>query len=204
MRLRSLALVMMLSAIGGVVGYLGATLIRARDPKAATALSAPVPARRELVLVYIGASTCGPSNDPRLTEWIREAADTLRSRARSLDAAVVTVGVARETDISTGLAHLSRTAAFDEISAEQRERNHLSLKYIERDFPGIPATPQVLVLFREYEEFPLGGVNPGSVRETLLLRRVGLQEIENWLRLGTPVPTSTKEPRATSGRAVPF
>ncbi len=204
MRLRPVALVVVLAVFGGVAGYVGATVIRARGPAAASTVATTVLARRELVLVYIGASTCGPSNDPRLPAWIREAADTLRNRARILDASSVTVGVARETDVGTGISHLRRTAAFDEISVGQRERNHLSLKYIEREFPGIAATPQVLVLVREYDELPLGGIHPGSARETLLLRRVGLQEIESWLRLGTPVPTSTAGPHPTQGRAVPF
>lgn len=204
MHARSLATLALLVAVGGVVGYQISARVRVQDPESATQAAATSSFRRELVLVYIGSSTCGPSNDPRLTAWIREATDTLRYRARNTGTAVITVGVARELDVAAGISHLARTAVFDELSVGQRERNHLSQKYIARDFPGIAATPQVLVLFREYEELPLGGIDAGSVRETLLLRRVGLLEVENWLRLGSPIPSFPPLPLKRGGSAVPL
>lgn len=192
-----------LVAAGGIVGYHLPRDPLAQASSAGVAASA-VTARRELVMVYIGASTCGPSNDARLPGWLREAEDTLQLRARRGDASVVVVGVARELDVATGMAHLARMAAFDEVSAGLREKNHLSQKYISRDFSGAAATPQILILLREYDELPLGGLDAGSVRETLLLRRVGLLEIEHWLHLGTPIPSITSNSAPTVASVAPF
>lgn len=204
MRARALVTLALLLAAGGVIGHQFALRMRADGSGRTTEAQDKDASRREFVLVYIGASTCGPSNDARLASWISEAGDSLRRRASRVDATVVTVGVARERNVEAGSAHLARTSEFDEISVGQRERNHLSQKYVSRDFPGIAATPQLLVVLREYDELPFGGIDVGSVRETLLIRRVGLQEVENWVRLGTPIPTAIVPTKATPGFAVPF
>ncbi len=142
---------------------------------------------RQLVLVYVGSSRCGPSNAPDLPETVGAIATLLRSTALKDSSGFVRIGVAREISARSGLEHLSKFGGFDEISVGQGVLNTASSKYISVDHKGVAATPQLLVVDRRIGDV-LGSVDPIAADERVLLRKVGLAEISDWLKLGAPLP----------------
>lgn len=142
---------------------------------------------RQLVLVYVGSSRCGPSNAPDLPGVVGAISALLRSAAREDRLGFVRIGVAREISARSGLEHLSKFGGFDEISVGQGVLNTASAKYISVDHKGVAATPQLLVVDRRIGEV-LGSVDPVAADERVLLRKVGLAEISDWLKLGAPLP----------------
>jgi hypothetical protein len=144
---------------------------------------------REYSLVYVGSSRCGPSNIAELAPAVQEILAVLRQRAQSESVALTTIGVARESDARAGLAHLEKTAMFDEVAAGQGRLNQAALRFVTRDHPGIAATPQLILVERRFRRQG-AGVYPETLEEVVLLRRVGVHEILNWRELGAPAPHS--------------
>lgn len=142
---------------------------------------------RQLVLVYVGSSRCGPSNAPHVATDVRAARELLREQALREGMGFVSIGVAREMDPQAGLQHLENIGGFNEIAAGQSELNQASAHFISRDHVGIAATPQVIILERTLVAEG-SGVNPSSVHEVVLTRKVGRREIENWVSSGARVP----------------
>ncbi|MCC6317127.1 MAG: hypothetical protein IT361_05485 [Gemmatimonadaceae bacterium] len=144
----------------------------------------------QLLLVYVGSSRCGPSNAADLPNLVRSISGELRAEGARRGLAFVSVGVGREVSATSGMVHLHKIAAFDEVAAGQGVLNQASAHFVDRDHRGMAATPQLIVLIRRVGALPAGGVDPGLVSERVLLRKVGLQDIRNWSALGAPVPES--------------
>jgi hypothetical protein len=136
---------------------------------------------REMVFVFIGSPTCAWSDPPVLREVVGEIDAALALRASEWGYAFSSVGVAQSQSATDGLKYLSRVGRFDEVTAGRSWRNTGLIRYVYRDFRGIPMTPQVLVLDLDLL-FEAGG------REELLVRKVGLSSIDAWMRAGAPVP----------------
>jgi hypothetical protein len=86
------------------------------------------------------------------------------------------------------LAHLDKIGSFDEVSAGQGVLNLAAAHFISRDHRGMAATPQLIVVERTVRA-EAGGVDPTSVREQVLVRKVGVAEISNWLAANAPLPS---------------
>jgi hypothetical protein len=145
--------------------------------------------RLHLVVVYVGAASCGWSNLPEVSELVRAVADSVRARARAKGAQFVAIGVALDWNVSDGIKHLARTAAFDQVASGGNWGNELASRYhsLVRD---LPSTPQVLVLERTIAEprHAVGRFLPEIRVERILFRVSGVVELKRWVRNGVPLP----------------
>jgi len=142
---------------------------------------------RQLVFVYVGASTCGPSNTPGLAELVTELRDSVAARSRRSGLGFVSIGIAREANPKLGLKHLQQVGDFDELAVGQGGLNQASAHYISRDLAGLPATPQLIVTVRTLRRLG-NGVDFGSYDERVLLRRIGTEQIAGWVATGGVLP----------------
>jgi hypothetical protein len=146
--------------------------------------------RRELVMVYIGSSTCAVSNRRELRDDVRELRRQLQTRAAAAGRTFVSVGVAVDLRADAGLRHLERMGPFDEVAAGRGWANAHALRYVWEEWPGIAGTPQIVLVEREMRvegEGP-GGVSYAAGPERLVLRKAGLWEIGRWSENGAPIP----------------
>lgn len=136
----------------------------------------------EVVLVYVGSSTCVWSNVPRLPKLIEHIKLTLQANAEAEGKLFFAVGVARDRDSDRGLRHLRSFGAFDEVMSGGSWLNTGILKYVFEDLPGPAATPQLVVLERQVQ---VREGNYSVTDERILARAVGLEEIDEWEDLWT-------------------
>ena len=139
---------------------------------------------RQLVMVYVGASTCGASNMSHLPALIARAKEHLARTAAAQHLQFVTVGVAVDQQASNGLNHLVKFGLFDEVSVGNEWANTVAQQYVVDRFSGLVATPQLVLTQRD---ILADGGAPGVSHETLIARSVGVSEIERWVKSGTPL-----------------
>lgn len=142
---------------------------------------------RQYVVVYIGSSRCGPSNQKETLEAVRVAISAIRARGAVEGRGVVSIGVAREQSAMAGLDHLRKVESFDEVASGQGDFNQSSGRFISNDHRGVGATPQVVVLERVIQP-SVGTLDPSAVSERVLVRKVGAHEINRWVQRGVPLP----------------
>lgn len=135
----------------------------------------------ELVFIYIGSSSCHWSNVPELPSMVRKMKRAVRDQSRESGRNFSAMGVARDVVAQRGLKHLDRFGPFDEVTAGRGWLNLGVLEYIYGDLPGPAATPQIVVLEREIGRAGLRSIS----RQRILERRVGLDEIEEWVNSGS-------------------
>ncbi len=158
----------------------------------------------ELVMIYIGQASCSWCNRAGFAEEVREVKEALGHRAAATGFRFVTEGVALDPTITSGLRHLSKFGAFDQISVGGGWANEFAFKYFWNEIPGPPATPTLLVIHRAVQvpdstsNDPLYSANRGE----LLVRKVGLFEIQAWIKAGVPLPTPPPTPRSQSSSRV--
>jgi len=111
----------------------------------------------------------------------------LQARARAEKRGFVAVGIARDMDSPSGLAHLRKFGAFDEVMSGRSWANIGLLKYIYGDMPGRAATPQVLVVSRT---FHAEGGHYSFRDERVIVRAIGLEDIKAWVLAGAPLDTN--------------
>jgi hypothetical protein len=160
------------------------------DVSRATASSDTASVRRELVMVYIGSSTCAVSNRRELRADVREIQRQLHARAAATGMTFVSLGVAVDRLADAGLRHLERIGPFDEVAAGQGWANAHARRYVWEEWPGIAGTPQIVLIEREMriERDRPGGVIYAAGPEQLVLRKAGLWEIGRWREAGAPLP----------------
>ena len=143
----------------------------------------------ELVMVYIGSSTCGFCNDPELPSMVESAKLGLQRKASNRGLLFSAIGVSVDWVVRDGSAHLAKFGIFDEIMTGRKWQGTGPHLYFSR-IPGEAATPQILVFTREVEgaspEYPArrNRVSDG----TLVVRIIGLQGIRHWLERELPMP----------------
>lgn len=143
----------------------------------------------ELTLVYIGSSGCAPSNRKDLPGALEQLKQRLHDRAEDAGRGFSAVGVARDWEVKSGLAHLDKFGAFDEVMAGRNWMNAGVRRYVWEEIPGEAATPQVLVLERVVGDVDASGIQYGVRGERLVVRKVGADEILQWTRQGAPLPS---------------
>lgn len=158
-------------------------------------------ADEELMLVYIGSSTCGWST----LEWVPGAVDSIKvelgHKAAERGLGFSTIGVSRDWVVEAGIEHLRWIGEFDQVAAGYGWMNAAVARYVWDDFPGDAATPQLLLLHRRLR-VPIqteGARGFGIEDETLIQRVVGVSEIRDWLDGGVPIRSSI----GTSGSSEP-
>ncbi|MDE2825842.1 MAG: hypothetical protein OXL40_00860 [Bacteroidota bacterium] len=142
----------------------------------------------ELALIYIGSSSCAFSTNPELPQMIETAKEGVKKAAMEADRSFTVTGIAKDWDVRAGVTHLETFGTFDEIMTGRSWMNEGVLKYIWQTLPGTPSTPQVLVVERNVS-VPGDTVDRFKVSdEKVIVRKVGLGEIQLWVEAGTPLP----------------
>jgi hypothetical protein len=100
----------------------------------------------QLVMVYIGSSTCGWSNDPALPGAVEELKVRLSQDAVERGVSFKAVGVAVDASPDDGMEHLSRFGKFDELAAGYGWANSSAARYLGSSGAARLATPQIVVL----------------------------------------------------------
>lgn len=141
----------------------------------------------ELVLVYLGSSACGFSNDPTLPALVSRAKTVLKQRAQVQEWAFTAVGVAIDWVTDDGVEHLRQFGAFDEIMTGRKWQGMGAYRYFE-DLPGTAGTPQILVMVRETAVTDSNVSRPPVVREWQIHRVIGVSPIMDWVNKSLPLP----------------
>lgn len=140
----------------------------------------------ELVMVYLGASHCGPCLDPAFKASLEEAKVALAEHAASDGQRFVAVGAALDHDVEQGVAFLSGSGRFDEIIVGRNWLNSASLAHLWRpDRPedqtvGLPA----IVVF---EQRAMLGDGVSSTAPRYLTTVTGRLDIPAWVEAGAPL-----------------
>jgi hypothetical protein len=144
----------------------------------------------QLVLIYFGKAHCAWSNRPEMPELIETAKLHLATLAAAKGWSFEAMGVALDWSPTDGLAHLSKFGSFDEVAAGFNWANASALRYFADRIPEPTATPQILVLRRTLlkPDFSAGAFTYRAVNERLVLRKVGVFEIHQWVKNDLPVP----------------
>lgn len=147
--------------------------------------SGPVRDGSEVVLIYIGASTCGWSNVPELPDLINRLKLALLERTRTEGKSFSAMGIARDAIADDGWRHLRKFGTFDEIATGHGWANIGIQRYLFGDIAGPAATPQVLVVERNVTS---RSGHIGVENERLVLRKIGVEQISKWMASGAPLP----------------
>lgn len=160
------------------------------DPESVYQPSYAVEPGEQLLLVYVGSSTCYWSNQPELVGAVNEAKLLLSEHADALGWSFQAQGVALEWSTDRGIDHLSAFGAFDEVWAGNNWGNSFALDHLWRDPSVTPGTPLILVYRRTFVA-PLGAEDAMAYAErnrALLVVNRGPLEITEWVAAGAPVP----------------
>jgi hypothetical protein len=184
MKARELAGFALLLVAGTGAGFIGVRAVQARrapEPRADYRPTLQRPDSVQLLLVYLGKARCSWSNQPQVPGLVEGAKLALQRQARESGYAFATIGIALDWRPELGLTHLAKLGQFDEIASGGSWNNALALRYVWGEFGGEPATPQIVILRREFSP-SAGELSPSVpvVRERLQARKVGLYEIERW------------------------
>jgi hypothetical protein len=147
----------------------------------------------EIVVALIASRACGAAARPGFTNAVQQM-HALVAAQRTDSVRISTLGVALDWDASIGLDFLREHGEFEQVAAGGNWLNLGATQLIWRELPGLPAIPQIVVFRRDIE------VNEAGLSLTpdqLLFRRVGVQEIIEWVARGAPLPI-TQVPRGTS------
>ena len=138
----------------------------------------------QLVLVFVGSTSCVWSRTPEVRGALRQAEAALRRNAESRQMGLHRIGVSVAPSPEAGLRLLADVGEFDEVAVGGRWTNAGIQKYVSEGFHGSAATPQLLVLQRR-----IGDNGRGVYEETLLRRLVGTGMIASWLSGGAVLPS---------------
>lgn len=137
-----------------------------------------------LQIIVMVSSTCHASR--QLTrQFISSMADAIARDAADHDLRIRTVGVATDPKVKSGTRFLMRLyPAFDEIVAGGGWLNSGTLLYMLREEVGPAAVPQVVVIHRAGSR---DLDDPSIGEDYVLMRKVGVRELEMWEEQGFPV-----------------
>ena len=179
--------------LAGCAVFAGAflTALTGAAPWVAPATQPPVRVvpGREIAVILISSSTCAASADPALPGQVERVRNAVSAQAHSRDASFASLGIARDTDAEAGIDHLRRFGRFDELISGRGWLNTGLVRYVWEDIPGRAVTPQILVVERTIvDRFGPDAAQSVVRGERLLLRKVGLREIDRWVEAGSPLP----------------
>lgn len=143
----------------------------------------------QLLLVYMGSSTCGACNVDYLPQYLEDLKLMLNQKAMSSSFSFKVIGVSKDWLVDEGIAHLNKFGKFDEIITGNNWLNLALMKYVWQDFLGPPGTPQLILIKRNITNHGSNGMNLYMVnKEEVILRKIGIGEIESWYNQNAPLP----------------
>jgi len=152
--------------------------------------------QHEIVLTYVGSSTCVWSNKKKLPSKIDSLKKLVMKQAEINNIGFNTIGIAKDWNINQGINYLKRFGYFDEIIVGNNWHNLGISKYIYGDkITGTAETPQVILTKRTYKESSIVGIGNNNVtneikNEIELFRKIGLKEINQWIKEDAEIPTN--------------
>ena len=193
------AFVLAVSFVSGIAGILPTPSIEFRWPdRPITAkLYAPVHTPKqghELMMVYIGSSTCSFANSPEMPALIEHVKLALQQKASKRGLLFSTMGVSIDWSTDHGLQHLSKFGAFDEIMTGRKWQSLGAHEFVWGAVPGMAVTPQVLVVARTIETPTLEYPSYRVFGENVAIHKLGVTQLSTWLERGTPLPVDLFEP----------
>jgi hypothetical protein len=141
---------------------------------------------RELVLVYIGARSCGFCNDPEFKVVLSRFKLAIAGLAQVERRKLRTIGVSNDWDVEVGLQFLRDCGPWDEVVVGNNWYNSAIIEHV-WNLPDVDGSiPQVVVFERA---FILTGTRwiPGVKR--YLIRLIGKVQMNEWLASGSIEPT---------------
>ena len=136
----------------------------------------------EIVLVYLGSSSCGWSNLPEVSRAVRDAKLLVSEHAQNAGMRFSALGISLDMDAARGWAHLRKAGLFDEVAAGMGWANSGAHKYVFGPLAGPASTPQLLVVQRSLSDGP--GGSPKAESDRVLARHVGSSAIVRWVSQG--------------------
>lgn len=162
---------------------LGLALVSAAAPLQAQTADRDLPNGRELVAVYIGASTCGPCLQQSVKDAVVQMKSLLETAAKKAGYAFAVIGVSTDWSTQTGFAFLNDNGPFDQILVGGNWTNLGVEHFIWRDSTATPAMPQIVVFERDVTLGDRIRISPPRI-----VRRVfGNDSIPQWVKAGAPI-----------------
>ncbi|MDE0013372.1 MAG: hypothetical protein OXU36_19665 [Candidatus Poribacteria bacterium] len=144
--------------------------------------------KEELHVVFFGSSVCAASNDEELPEMIDAIKKEMLRHAIDMDLGFNAVGVAIDWYNEDGINYLRKYGAFDEIVAGRKWHGLGARTFMKENIVGQTFTPQVLIYLRESASSEGEDLNSQLPRNTILVRKIGKQEIDIWIETGMGIP----------------
>ncbi len=142
-----------------------------------------LPEGRQFLVVYIGASTCGPCLLPNVETAVRSMKTLIAAQATQMHASFSVIGVANDWEVTKAAAFLDSLGTFDQVVLGGNWTNLATERFVWRDPQGTPAMPQILVFERTVT---LG--DRITFSEPRMLRRLtGAEQIPAWVAAGAPI-----------------
>lgn len=177
----------MIGALGGAA-ILGAAFRGERSWRSAKTphSSRPILYREgiQIVAIFVGSETCTASLKRGFAETIHRMRSDVQVQAQKQGKQFSYMGLSAGNSAQAGILYLAPFGPFDEISSGHGWLNNEAMHFIWQQHPGEAAVPQVIVIQRR-----LAMLQPGYAfsDEKVLLRAVGVPQIENWVRGGSPI-----------------
>jgi hypothetical protein len=149
-----------------------------------------LPNGKELVAVYVGASTCEPCLQPAIKSAVPRMKTLLSDFAKKNGYAFSAVGVAIDWSTDRGAAFLSGNGPFDQLVIGGNWTNLAAEHYIWSDRAAVPAMPQIVLLERSV----IHGERLAFTPTRVISRIIGLEEIPKWVAAGAPVALPSQTP----------
>ena len=192
---RGIVFITIIAFVAGVAGIFPRPSIDVRWPKSSAVVDQYVPDNdikrgRELVMVYIGSSTCGYANLAEVPELIERTKLLLQKKAHESGMLFSTMGISIDWNTENGVRHLAKMGRFDEIATGKNLQGMGAYQFVWSALSGEASTPQVLVVTRMInapsEEYPHQSYHVSKATE--LTRKAGITAISAWLDRGSPLP----------------
>lgn len=148
-----------------------------------------IDAGTEVVMVYIGASHCGPCMWPEYKTTLEQAKLLLEEQAQAAGKGFAVIGVSLDYDPEVGFDFLNGSGKFDEMTMGRNWFNAAALTHFgmtEGQEPRQLALPSVIVYERDMEM----GESIGASEPRYLKQIVGAEALPEWVAAGAPLAVS--------------
>jgi hypothetical protein len=135
----------------------------------------------ELVVVYLGATSCGPCLQESTKVTVRDVLAKAEERAAERSLSMQAVGAAFDDDIESGLGLLRSTAEFDQVLLGGGWSNAAAVEFIWSDGEVLAAIPHIVILTRSLDKRAQAR-EPAS--KSILVQLQGERQMRQWLDEG--------------------
>lgn len=137
--------------------------------------------RDQISLIVLVANGCAGSQQPMLERNVTILRELLAKDAERLQVPLISMGVALDRSIQSGLGILARLGPFDEILVGGGWYGEGAARYVWRDLAGEAILPQVLLVRRTVQS---DGHAVSIGIDRLIARAVGNREIARFVEAG--------------------